>query len=68
MSHQEPFVLVSRKDFYRALTVIWVFMWFLAISVHNVELWSTGLLWATSMAMVITYAFQVLWDPAQHKV
>ncbi len=67
MSHQDQFVPVSRQDFYRALTVIWAFMWFLAISVHNVELWSTGLLWAASMAMVITYAFQVLWDPSQHK-
>jgi hypothetical protein len=51
---------LSRKDFYRALTVIWAFMWFLAMSIHNPGLWSTGLMLGASMAMVLVYALQVL--------
>jgi hypothetical protein len=57
--HDQPMPL-SRKDFYRALTVIWAFLWLLAAALHNAELWSTGLLWVASLVMVVTYALQVL--------
>ena len=67
MSHQDLSPSISRKDFYRALTVLWACMWFLAISLHNAELWSTGLLCVASMAMVVTYALQVLRDVPQRK-
>jgi hypothetical protein len=51
---------VTRKDFYRALTVLWSCLWFLAMSIHNPQLWATGLLLGVSMAMVVVYAVQVL--------
>jgi hypothetical protein len=60
MSRQEDSLPITRKDFYRALTVIWAFLWFLAMSLHSPELWNTGLLLAASMSMAVVYAVQVL--------
>jgi hypothetical protein len=60
MSQNDASVPIARKDFYRALTVLWAFLWFLATSLHNPEFWSTGLLLGASMAMVVVYALQVL--------
>jgi hypothetical protein len=65
MSNHDAASPIARKDFYRALTVLWSFMWFLAMSLHNPVLWSTGLLLGASMAMVVIYAVQVLQDEPQ---
>jgi hypothetical protein len=60
MSHQDAAAPIARKDFYRALTVVWAFLWFVAMSLHNPALWSTGLTLGASMSMVVIYALQVL--------
>jgi hypothetical protein len=60
MPSHDPASPITRKEFYRALTVLWACLWFLAISIHNPVLWSTGLLLGVSMAMVVVYAMQVL--------
>lgn len=65
MSQHDAIAPIARKDFYRALTVLWAFMWFLAMSLHHPELWSTGLMLGASMAMVVIYALQVLREEPQ---
>lgn len=65
MSHHDAASPIARKDFYRALTVLWACLWFLAMSIHNPQLWSTGLLLGASMAMVVVYALQVLRNEPQ---
>lgn len=58
---------ISRKDFYRALTVIWAFLWLLAAALRSADAWTVGLLWIASLVMVITYALQVLRELPQRK-